>query len=231
MGISLLDRQSFLVRALLASLALHVAFALCIPAVAWLDRPGPPVETLSFVPVVHISIETPHPVVRRPVARAPQRAAVALIAARSPAHAKPGSNRAKPAPIGRHAQAPLLGNATTGAAANAPSDATPAPSAAPQVQIASADTHQNVGGYMPLGVDVAVPVLDPGVVRALAGLNVHVTLTVVVDENGHTKSVAFDPPLDPTLENQMRSMLATASWDPAVCGGGIACEGRTTIKL
>jgi hypothetical protein len=43
--------------------------------------------------------------------------------------------------------------------------------------------------------------------------------------------VVFQPSLDPQTENRIRSLLADASWDPAVCGGGVACEAQATIKL
>ena len=33
------------------------------------------------------------------------------------------------------------------------------------------------------------------------------------------------------LQNRIESLLADASWDPAICGGGVSCEGRATIKL
>ena len=48
---------------------------------------------------------------------------------------------------------------------------------------------------MPLGVS-DMPVLDPSVRRALLALGVHVRLTITVDSAGHTKNVAFQPPLD-----------------------------------
>jgi len=108
----------------------------------------------------------------------------------------------------------------------------PAAPATPQTeQVASTETRHDVGGYMPFGATQPDPVLDPGVLKALNALKVHTTLTVTVDEDGHTKSIAFDPPVDSKIEAQIRTMLADASWDPAVCGGGVACEGRTTIKL
>jgi hypothetical protein len=91
--------------------------------------------------------------------------------------------------------------------------------------------HQSVGGMMPLGANEPVPVLDPSVQKSLAALGVHVTLTVTVDVNGRTKDVIFTPPVDPQIEEKIRAMLASASWDPAVCGAGLACEAAATIKL
>jgi hypothetical protein len=74
-------------------------------------------------------------------------------------------------------------------------------------------------------------VLDPDVRKQLDGMGAHVTLTVTVGEDGRTENVAFDPPIDPQLEARIRSLLADATWDPAVCGGGVACEASATIKL
>lgn len=230
MGISLPTQHPFLVRALLASIALHVAFALFVPTVAWLQSDGPTVETLSFVRVMHISVSTPRPALHPPAAAAPLRATLPRIIRTTPSRTRIPSHRAPATSAKGQAQAPFVAQTTPGAAA-ATAVATGAPSTAPQQQVATAETRHDAGGYMPFGADVPVPVLDPSVVKRLAALNVHVTLTVVVDENGRTKSVSFDPPLDGAMENQMRAMLADASWDPAVCGGGVACEGRTTIKL
>jgi hypothetical protein len=83
---------------------------------------------------------------------------------------------------------------------------------------------------MPLGVS-DTPVLDPSVRKALLALGVHVRLTITVDSAGRTKNVAFQPPLDASVEEQIRTLLASASWDPAVCGGGMTCEGQATITL
>lgn len=230
MGISLPSGHPFLVRALLVSIALHIAFALFIPTVAWLQSDGPTVETLSFVRVMHISVSTPRPALHPPAAAAPLRATLPRIVRTAPSHARVPSRHAPATSAKGQSQAPVLAEATPGSAV-AQAVSTGAPSAAPQQQVATAETRHDAGGYMPFGAQVPVPVLDPGVIKRLAALNVHVTLTVVVDENGRTKSVTFDPPLDGATENQMRAMLADASWDPAVCGGGVACEGRTTIKL
>lgn len=77
-----------------------------------------------------------------------------------------------------------------------------------------------------------MPVLDPHVRAQLtARFNVRVTLIVTVGDDGRTKRVEFHPPLDPQTEAQIRRLLADANWDPAVCGGGIACQGIATIKL
>jgi hypothetical protein len=44
------------------------------------------------------------------------------------------------------------------------------------------------------------------------------------------QSLARLRPHSPT-KSRIQSLLADASWDPAVCGGGIACEGTATIRL
>ncbi|MGC2129858.1 MAG: hypothetical protein WA629_07150, partial [Candidatus Aquilonibacter sp.] len=104
------------------------------------------------------------------------------------------------------------------------------PSAIPPAAQGEVASRQAIGGYMPLGVS-DMPVLDPSVRRALLALGVHVRLTITVDSAGHTKNVAFQPPLDAGVEDQIRSLLASASWDPAVCGGGMTCDGQATITL
>jgi pyruvate/2-oxoglutarate dehydrogenase complex dihydrolipoamide acyltransferase (E2) component len=86
------------------------------------------------------------------------------------------------------------------------------------------------GGVLPLGA-TQDPVLDPSVRAQLEKLSVHVTLVVTVGEDGHTKRVQFQPALDTQTEQTIESMLASANWDAAVCGGGVSCEGTATIKL
>ena len=46
----------------------------------------------------------------------------------------------------------------------------------------------------------------------------------IADETG-------DPPHVVTLEGSSFKTVPVAHWDPAVCGGGIACEGTATIRL
>ncbi len=234
MGTSL-RRDRILLEAIVASLVLHLVVALFIPTLAWLRGEGPTIETLAFVRVTHIAVETPMPRTRQVAAVAPHFAPVPHIV-----HAQPSrprmhivKERLLPSRENVLSRAPLIaaeqtqGQATQSTATGAPA----APATPQQEQVASTQTRPEVGGYMPFGAQQPDPVLDPNVVKALSGLNVHVTLTIVVDENGRTKAVQFDPPLDGKVEGQIRSMLADASWDPAVCGGGVACEGRTTIKL
>ena len=234
MGISLIRGDRFLVQAMFASIALHLIVAYFIPTIAWLRGEAPSIETLSFVRVTHIAVETPRPVVHPLAATAPQHAPVVHLTKSHPHHAQAKTHtRALTAP-NKASRAPIVATEETPGRVAMQSSATgpPAAPATPQTeQVASTETRHDVGGYMPLGATQPDPVLDPGVLKALNALKVHTTLTVIVDENGHTKSVVFDPPIDQKSEAQIRTMLADAAWDPAVCGGGVACEGRTTIKL
>jgi hypothetical protein len=87
------------------------------------------------------------------------------------------------------------------------------------------------GGVLPFTA-AQDPVLDPGVRAQLQQrFAVHVTLLVTVGEDGRTKRVVFQPPIDPQVEQQIEALLADANWDAAVCGGGVSCEGTATIKL
>ncbi|HUA09268.1 MAG TPA: hypothetical protein VMA98_08345 [Candidatus Acidoferrales bacterium] len=224
-------RNRFLIRALLASLALHCVLLAFIPPLAHLEG-AQNVELLSFVHVAPIHIQTPRPHRERP-AIAPVRGAAPRVAlAHAPAAAARSIAKATSHAPAQRQHAPIAGTAepggvtvANGVAPVAAASSTPlaAPSAAPGRQV--------VGGYMPLGAEEPVPVLDPSVRKALLALGVHVTLTVTVDANGRTQNVAFAPPLDDSVERQIRSLLAAASWDPAVCGGGMSCEGQAVIRL
>jgi hypothetical protein len=225
-------RNRLLYRALLASLALHLLLLAFIPKFATIEA-GQNVELLSFVRVQTVHIQTPKPKIE-PVAKAAVRGAIATV---SKAHAPritlhPVQHATMSAELQRQI-APVVGAAQPGAVAQAsrpPLAATP--SATPGTTEQNDTTsRQAVGGYMPLGADEPTPVLDPSVRKALLALGVHVTLTIDVDSNGHTKSVEFEPPLDDNVENQIRSMLASAQWDAAVCGAGMTCEAQATIKL
>ena len=76
-----------------------------------------------------------------------------------------------------------------------------------------------------------MPVLDPQVRTKLDTLGAHVTVVVTVGDDGRTTNVVFQSPVDAALEAKIRALLADADWDPAVCGGGVACEAQATIKL
>jgi hypothetical protein len=225
-------RNRLLYRALLASLALHFVLLAFIPPLASIEG-GQSVELLSFVRVQTVRIQMPKPKIEPP-AKAAVLGPVPIVS-----HAHVHTIALRPVPHARasavpHEQvAPIVGPAQPGNIAQATRQpAVTAPSATPGTADASNSTsRQAVGGYMPLGADEPTPVLDPAVHKALLALGVHVTLTIVVDSSGHTKSVNFEPPLDTNVENQIRSLLASAQWDAAVCGAGMTCEAQATIKL
>jgi hypothetical protein len=225
-------RNRLLYRALLASLALHGALLAFIPPLATVEGTQN-VELLSFVRMQTVHIQTPKPKVEPP-AKAALAGPVPIISkAHAPTIAMRPVQHAPASAAPQRQVAPVLGSAQPGSIADAtrpPLAATP--SATPGTREQSDTTsRQAVGGYMPLGADEPVPVLDPAVRKALFSLGVHVTLTIVVDSSGHTKSVAFEPPLDDSVEKQIRSLLASAQWDAAVCGAGMTCEAQATIKL
>ena len=223
-------RSRFFSRALIASLALHCVLVAFIPPLARLEGTQS-VELLSFVRVQPVHIQTPHPHHERP-AVAPVRGAAAHVAlAHAPAAASRSIAKTTTHVQSQQQYAPVAGSAQPGGAVAATGAPITAPSATPLATQSAASSRQVVGGYMPLGADEPIPVLDPSVRKALLALGVHVTLTVTVDANGHTQSVAFAPPLDDSVERQIRSLLAAASWDPAVCGAGTTCEGQAVIRL
>ena len=203
--------------AVLASLALHLWFAAAFPAgTAAEDRPA----VLSLVHVARIHIlrrtSTPRPRAAAP-ARVPASRALRRPAARAPRFARATIRATRPIP------------------GIAPQAAVALPSVAPTIvppTPAPISTHVHAaGGYMPFGAQENDPVLDPRVLQALRGLGVHATLTILVGEDGKTKSVAFSPPLDPQVEAAIESALADANWDPAYCGGGIPCAKPAVIKI
>ena len=83
----------------------------------------------------------------------------------------------------------------------------------------------------PFGTHESSPVLDALTQRRLKALGLNVTLTVRVDSNGKVLTLAFSPPVDPQTRARVVAMLAKASWDPAVCGGGLPCAGEATIRI
>jgi len=228
-------RNRLLYWALLASLTLHLLLVTLIPPLANLEG-AQNIELLSFVRIQPVHIQTPRPHVEH-AASAPVRAPAAHVAV---AHAQARASRpiarttasAQPRP---EMAAPVVGAVKSGAAATSAgvvaSNVSTAPSETPLPVPSEGPSRQVVGGFMPLGAEEPIPVLDPSVQKALLALGVHVTLTITVDAAGHTRSVAFQPPLADDIEKQIRSLLASASWDPAVCGGGMTCEGQATIKL
>jgi hypothetical protein len=227
--------QARMGRATLASVGVHVLVALAIPALAWTASTATPIETISFKQVLHIQVVPPTAHVPPPRAMAPHHEAkptinfattVHLVPTRPQRHASPAPQLASSAP-----GAPAVGavqQAGTGTVqSNGVPNATPSPAAR---AVSSVGTH-HVGGYLPFGAEQPEPVLDADVLKQLSALGAHVTLVVTVGEDGRTESVVFNPPVDPQLETRIRSLLADATWDPAVCGGGVSCEATATIKL
>ena len=222
-------------RATLVSVVIHVLAALAIPALAWTASSGAPVETVSFTRILHVTITPPRTPKPPPRAIAPRRqpkAAVNLAAKVRMATLAPHPHASRENAIATNAPAaPAVGTIARAGVGTADSNAVPDATPSPQVRaVASVGTHQS-GGYLPFGAEQPDPVLDPGVRKQLDALGAHVTLVITVGEDGRTMNVSFDPPVDQELESRIRSMLADASWDPAVCGGGVACQGQATIKL
>ncbi|HEY1653759.1 MAG TPA: hypothetical protein VGF86_01445 [Candidatus Tumulicola sp.] len=220
-------------RALLVSLAVHALALALIPALAWTPTSGATVETITFTRIAHIEIEPRRPPRPQPRAVAPHRSAAIVIAEASRvelerpsshrvASPPPAANRVSSAPV--TASAPRSGEGRGG-------DAAPAPTTSPPPRAVASTVGRDKGGYLPFGAEQPDPVLDPGVRKQLGSLGIHVTLVVTVGEDGRTKAVDFQPEVDPTTQTRIESLLADASWDPAVCGGGISCEGRATIRL
>lgn len=217
------------------SLVVHALLALAIPSVVWLSSATQTVETITFIHVPRISIETPKPRIEPSRATAPKHAAVPRIAKIHQSSVAPRARRVLAKPKSQETEAPLVSSQVIVAsgASGTTAEATPqAPSTPAQHEVASApSTRHQEGGYLPLGAEQPDPVLDPAVRRALAALSIHVTLLITVGDDGKTKAVVFQPQLDATTQAKIQSMLADASWDPAVCGGGVPCEGHATIKL
>jgi hypothetical protein len=220
-------------RATLGSVAIHVLAAISIPALAWTMSDAPPVETVSFTHILHVQIVQPQKPAPRPRAAAPhynvspslnfaQKIAVVKVRQHQHSDKAPVATNAPAAPtMSTVAQA---GDAT--GSGSAMPQTTPSPSAR---AVASLDSH--AGGYLPFGAEQPTPVLNPAVRKQLDAIGTHVTLVVTVGDDGHTTSIIFQPPLDPQTESRIRNLLADASWDPAVCGGGVSCEAQATIKL
>jgi hypothetical protein len=217
------------------SVAIHLLAALAIPALAWTSSAGAPVETISFAHILHIHLTPPRAVQPRPRAVAPQHSVTPNVTFAKDLHlvARSPRRRASPEPmVATNAPAaPTVGSSQRAGDANANGAASPNATPSPETRaVASIGTHQT-GGYLPFGAEQPEPVLDPTVLKQLDGLGVHVTLLITVGDDGRTERILFQPPLDPQIETRIRSLLADASWDPAVCGGGVSCEGLATIKL
>ncbi len=219
--------------ALLGSLVLHGIGAYFVPEFAHLASLVA-VETISFTQVKRIEI-THRSTPPRPAAAKAKVVPNPRVAATPAPSAKRADAGGTPPP----AAPPVSGlqvSATTVARNVRQSPAPPAPTplttASADVRDPTATTNNHVAsGYMPFGATAPTPVLDPGARHQLEALNVHVTIVVIVGDDGRTKSVRFDPPIGKALEGQIQDLLASANWDPAYCGGGIPCEAAATIKL
>jgi hypothetical protein len=222
-------------RATLASMAIHALVALAIPALAWTASTQTAFETVSFTHVLRVQTRPPQAIQPPPRAVAPQQHPKAVVNFANHLHlvaARPhGRAPAQPAVASNAPAAPAAGAQARAGTGGADSNAVPNVTPSPAVRaVASTGTH-DVAGNMPFGAQEPVPVLDPGVRKELDALGAHVTLIVTVGDDGRTENVVFDPPIDPAVEARIRALLADASWDPAVCGGGVSCEARATISL
>ncbi|MBV9270097.1 MAG: hypothetical protein JO165_03325 [Candidatus Eremiobacteraeota bacterium] len=247
--------QTLLARAFFASLVVHAVVALLIPAWTRSQSGGTQsVETISFARIARVRIErlhTPQPVPQVTAPHTPHRdphirfARVRTELTKNQRSKIPRTPPPQRGPRGEIATAPDAEKEQTQvpivaqAAIHTPSPVTtpPDPDATPHPQ-SSADRDVNgsgeheTGGVLPFGASMAEPVLDPKVHdELLRRFKIHVTLRVVVGDNGKTKSVVFSPPLDTGTEHAIEALLADANWDAAVCGGGIACEGTAVITL
>jgi len=218
-------------QAFLASLVLHLFVAMLIPAVVVLNGDTSTVETISFARLIHVRVATPKPVMRPIQAVAPKAGHPPRVSHHAAAQAALRAPRVLPTKGLASQAATVQSIARAGHDTTVASTAAPVAAATPAVQSTGESPAHEVGGYMPLGAEQPVPVLDPSVHEQLAALKVHVTLIVTVGDDGHTKSVVFQPPLDTITEMHIRAMLATASWDPATCGGGVPCQANATITL
>ncbi len=219
-----------------ASLAVHALAALLIPALAWMPSAAPPVETVSFLHITRIVIQPKPKTVPQPRAQAPHRSTAVVRSLSTQlelAHVVSHRKASPPPLINRDVSAaPLVGQSQVGkGTASNVKETEPQPSASPASRAVASVGERSTGGYLPFGAEQPDPVLDPNVLKQLGALGIHVTLVVTVDENGKTETVSFVPPVDPKTEKEIESMLSDAAWDPAVCGGGVSCEGHATIRL
>jgi hypothetical protein len=231
---AMVDARERMGGATLASVALHVLVALTIPALAWTASSGAPVETVSFTRILHIVVQPPRAHQPPPRAVAPRHDVKPTMNFAGHVHLVATHHRASPAPaVATEAPgAPAVATMTRAGTGTANNDAVPNVTPSTDTRaVVSVGARPQPGGYLPFGAEQPDPVLDPAVFKQLQALGAHVTLVVTVGDDGRTMDVAFDPPLDSQLESRIRSLLADANWDPAVCGGGVACQARATIKL
>ena len=246
------DDNRILLAAVAGSLGLHLVIALFLPLLTPAQSDGlQPVEALSFARILRVQMQRPaaaaQPVAVPDTSRKEQK--ISFARHRSELTANIGKPLARPTilngPTGQMAAAPHHIHAARPAPLYARAPATSMPVAS--AQSASAQTPEpqatiaarpvggsgvsDRGGVLPFGA-AQDPVLDPAVRTQLSKrVSEHVTLVVTVGEDGHTKHVTFQPPLDAQTERDIEAILADATWDAAVCGGGVSCEGVATIKL
>ena len=246
------DTNRLLMRALVASLAVHILVAFFLPIWAQQQSGGlEPIESISFARILRVAVQRPE-TQRLPVAMPETRNHAARVSfARSKSElsvnkrrprAMPtaqngptGANAAAPRHETLRAPAPLYARASASSAPVSTSQSqsvqTPQPETTVADRAVAGSAASDRGGVLPLGAQQD-PILDPGVRAKLEQrFNVRVTLVVTVGEDGRTKHVAFQPPLDAQTEQAIEAILADATWDAAVCGGGVSCEGTATIKL
>lgn len=238
--------------AIAASLCIHALLALLFPSQTSTGEPSAAVETISFQKIQRVSVVAPK------VARVARTVVAIAKPAAAPRKVQPRSARPNPkAPAlrpNRHAKTmPTPGartvstvfalGARTGTpapprvahpAANVQSVASARPSATPaaqQQQVAANQGTNDRGGTAPFLSEQPPALAKDARDELRRRFKMNVTLTIVVDEAGNTKQITFDPPVSAELEKQIRDVLAQAHWDPAICGGGIYCEGTASIKL
>ena len=240
--------------AIVVSLFLHAVLALMLPNFeSPPDTTSDSLETISVQRLQHISVQQKHVVAStKPVAvarsaprphSAPARASRPVPKGRA---TKPNPHaKAMPTPgatADTHAfavarqqgtPAPVV-VATSAAVAAAPvQTASPAPAVREQrQQITASSGNGNHGGNAPL-LDYQDPVLEQQVSDELhRRFKMNLTLVVFVGDDGKTKNIEFHPPgVSDDLKKQIRDLLEQAHWDAALCGTGLTCEGKATIKL
>lgn len=244
------DGNRLLWRALAASLGLHLLLALFLPVLTMQVSGGlQPVEAVSFARLMHVQRERPAaqslpaalqqtqhraPKVRFARTKAELSAPSRKSTSRPPAQAGPAGTVAAAPRMVAARNAPLYARPAARADVStrqAPAAPSPRPQTTLATRAAAGNGSSDMGGTLPFGADQP-PTLDPSVLAQLQKrFSLHVTLIVAVGEDGHTKSIVFQPPLDSQTENAIRALLADATWDAAICGGGVSCAGQATIKL
>ena len=245
------DGNRLLWRALAASLGVHLLLALLLPVwTAQFSAGLQPVEAISFAPIIRVNVQRPSAKSLPAAVPRTRHRASAVSFAHSKAELAVPRHRPTAQPLrtqagasGRIAAAPkLVAQRETPlyarpAASADVSTRQAAPAPTPQPQTTQAEYAVNGagendrGGMLPF-TGTQPPTLDPAVRTQLQErFGVHVTLIVTVDEDGHTRAIDFQPPLDAQTERAIEALLASANWDAAVCGGGVTCEGKATIKL